>query len=107
MPPLFAGVTWLAMAALGLWQIAIMPAEAMVQDSMFRNQHLLFNTEFMLSIIPFALVSMFVAVLLKNYSGDRGKRMKWMFYVIYPLHFAVLAAIAFAIGLVSLNTFGF
>ena len=106
-PPLFAGVTWLAITALGLWRIATMPADAVVQDSMFRNQHFLLNTEFMLSVIPFALVSMFVAVLLKHYNGERGKRMKWLFYVIYPLHFAVLATIAVAMGLINLNTLGF
>ena len=106
-PPLFAGVTWFAMTALGLWRIAATSAEAVVQDGIFRNAHFLFNREFMLSIIPFALVSMFVAVLLKNYNGERGKRMKWLFYIMYPLHFAVLAAIAFALGLINLGTFGF
>ena len=106
-PPLFAGLTWLVIAALGLWQISLMPADAVVQDSIFRNEHLLLNMEFMLSIIPFALVSMFVAFLLSNYNGERGKKMKWLFYAIYPLHFAVLAAIAFALGLISFGTFGF
>ena len=105
LPPLVAGVTWLAIAALGLLQIAVMPADAMMPESIFRNQHLLFNANFMLTIIPFALVSMFVAVLLKNYNGERGKRMKWLFYAIYPIHFAVLAAIAVALGLINSGTF--
>ena len=105
-PPVFAGVTWLGITALGLWQIEITPAYSVVQESIFRNQHFLFNREFMLSIIPFALVSMFVAALLHNYNGERGKRMKWLFYIIYPVHFAVLAAIAVALGIINLSTFG-
>ena len=100
-PPLFAGVTWLVIAALGLWQISLMSADAVVQETIFRNQHLLYNRNFMISIFPFALVSMFVAFLLKSFNGERGKRMKWFFYVVYPLHFAVLAAIGLIIGTID------
>jgi len=31
--------------------------------------------------------------------------MKWLFYLIYPLHLAILGGIAFALGLVDVSTF--
>jgi len=46
------------------------------------------------------------AFLLKHFNGERGKRMKWLFYTFYPLHLAVLGGVALALGLVGLHTFG-
>jgi hypothetical protein len=40
--------------------------------------------------VTFGLGSFLAAFLLKNYNGERGKPMKWAFYVIYPVHFIVL-----------------
>ena len=45
------------------------------------------------------------AFLLKDYNGDRGKQMKWFFYIFYPLHLAVIGGIALALGLVDLSAF--
>jgi len=46
----------------------------------------------------FALVSsiflvgiLLVPLLLLCYNGERGKNMKWLFYIVYPLHLAILA----------------
>jgi len=46
----------------------------------------------------FALVSsvflvgiLLVPLLLLCYNGERGKSMKWLFYIVYPLHLAILA----------------
>jgi hypothetical protein len=47
------------------------------------------------------------AILLKNFNGERGKRAKWLFYIAYPLHFAILGGIALALGFVDLSVFGF
>ncbi|MCL2530971.1 MAG: conjugal transfer protein TraX [Oscillospiraceae bacterium] len=46
------------------------------------------------------------AILLHGYNGDRGKRMRWTFYVIYPVHLAVIGLTALALGLVTLAQFG-
>jgi len=44
-----------------------------------------------LLLIPFALVTVPLVAL---YDGERGKKIKWLFYVVYPAHLAVLAVIA-------------
>jgi hypothetical protein len=46
----------------------------------------------------FPLGSLLVIPLLLMYKGKRGKPAKWFFYVIYPVHLAVLAVISIAMG---------
>ncbi|MCL2837487.1 MAG: conjugal transfer protein TraX [Oscillospiraceae bacterium] len=107
-PPIFAGVCWLGLAGLTLWSLSMLGgAVDPAYGGLFRNAHLQMDFHFMMTLIPFGVVCALTSVLLKNYNGERGKRMKWTFYVIYPLHFAVLAAIGIAIGTISLSMFGF
>jgi len=106
-PSIFAGVCWLLLAALGIWSLSSLTVIPPVDPGIFRNTFFLTDITFMWLLIPFALGTMFVAFLLTNYNGQRGKSMKWTFYVIYPLHFAVLAAIGIASGMISLSPFGF
>jgi len=47
------------------------------------------------------------AILIRNYNGERGKRAKWLFYVAYPLHLAIIAGISLALGLTEFSLFGF
>lgn len=49
--------------------------------------------------IFFGLGHFLVTFFLKRYNNERGKNMKYLFYVIYPLHFAVLGLIALVLGL--------
>ena len=51
------------------------------------------------------LIGMLLAsVLLARFNGERGKKMKWLFYAIYPIHFAILAIVALLLGLVDFST---
>jgi len=44
-------------------------------------------------------VGMFLAIpLLLMYKGERGPRMKWLFYTFYPIHLAVLAVLSIILG---------
>jgi len=64
------------------------------------------TAEFMLAMPTFALGCFAGAILIRNYNNDRGKPAKWLFYVAYPVHLAVIAAVAVALGLVSFSLFG-
>jgi hypothetical protein len=44
-----------------------------------------------LLLMPFALAAVPVAAL---YNGERGVRAKWLFYLAYPVHLAILAVVA-------------
>ena len=69
---------------------------------------LMANPDFLPFVMASISIGCFVAAfLLKHYNGQRGKRMKWLFYVIYPVHLAVLAAVALAFGWLDLSWFGF
>ena len=63
--------------------------------------------EFHLVSLSFLAGCIVAAVLLKNFNGERGKRMKWLFYGFYPLHLAVLGGVALAMGLVELDVLRF
>ena len=60
----------------------------------------------MLAAPTFAIGSFLGAILIRNFNGERGKRSKWLFYVAYPAHLAVLSAIGIALGVISFNLFG-
>ena len=55
----------------------------------------------------FAVGAFLGAILIRNFNGERGRRMKWLFYSFYPLHLAVLGGVALALSLVGLGVFGF
>ncbi|MCL2531781.1 MAG: conjugal transfer protein TraX [Oscillospiraceae bacterium] len=92
-PPVFAAVVFLLiglmLSAQTTPELAAQFAEAGV------NLPLLMNYQFAPVQASFQAGIVLAAFLLTRYSGERGKRskvMKWLFYVIYPVHFAVLFA---------------
>jgi len=61
----------------------------------------------MLVSLSFIIGCAFAALLLKNYNGERGKRMKWLFYIVYPLHLAILGGVALLLNFVDFSVFNF
>jgi hypothetical protein len=57
---------------------------------------------FVVPVMPFLLIP-----LLLSYNGERGRRAKFLFYSFYPLHFVILAAIAYFTGLSDLSIIWF
>jgi len=65
------------------------------------------TAELMLATPVFAIGCFLGAILIRNYNGDRGKPAKWLFYVAYPLHLAIIALIMVVLGVSAFNLFGF
>ncbi|MCL2446625.1 MAG: conjugal transfer protein TraX [Oscillospiraceae bacterium] len=56
--------------------------------------------------MSFFIGNIAAALLLYGFNGERGRRMKWAFYVIYPVHLAIIGLTALALGIVTLAQFG-
>jgi hypothetical protein len=55
--------------------------------------------------VPIVVLGTFLVIpLLRAYNGDRGRKAKYLFYIFYPAHLAILAAISIGLGLTE---FGF
>lgn len=65
------------------------------------------SKELAMAAPTFAIGCFIGAILIRNYNNDRGRRAKWLFYIAYPLHLAVLAGIAVAMGITEFSLFGF
>ncbi|MCL2589224.1 MAG: conjugal transfer protein TraX [Oscillospiraceae bacterium] len=104
-PSVFGGVCWFLIIAFGLY--SHIQIEASGNYAALANFEATWgNLNFFISSL-FMVVGMAVAVaLLVRYQGERGKRMKWTFYVMYPLHFAVIGTISLLLGLVDFSVFG-
>ena len=93
-PSIFAGVLHFLLAISTVASVNTIPEEFL---GSFPG--VIFDPEFV-SIMPFFLAGCLLAgFLLYNYNGKRGKSMKYLFYIIYPVHFAVLVGVALALGI--------
>jgi len=100
-PAIVAGLFWLVLSVavfMGLRAIEAYPDANIQMGVPYHWTHINFvraSTTFIIGCIAAAFI-------LLRYNGERGKPMKWAFYVAYPLHLAVLGGVALALGLVSL-----
>ncbi|MCL2007299.1 MAG: conjugal transfer protein TraX [Treponema sp.] len=77
-------------------------------DAILGTAGRLAQLEVLMSQYPiFSIGALLIIPLLWAYNGERGRRAKFLFYTFYPAHFAILAVIAFALGLVNFSVFGF
>ena len=110
-PGVIAGVFWGLLGLLsvmGMLSImALKNTPGMEQEAQYLLENLGFSVEFALAMPTFAIGCFLAAILVRNYNGDRGKPAKWLFYVAYPLHLAIIAAISLALGLTEFSLFGF
>lgn len=92
-PSLFAAACFTFLAWTTTFSTASLQAamEAGVYVGSWENA-LVVNPEFSSIMMVFPIGIVIAGLLLLAYNGERGKNMKWLFYVFYPLHLAVLAA---------------
>ena len=92
-PPVAAGVLMLGSGMLAASSLQFLDYMEYVPDI------LAFNADFIRIMPVFTIGCLLAAFLLYNYNDERGKRMKYLFYIIYPVHLAVLAGVGFALGI--------
>ena len=111
LPGVLAGIIWGVLGALSavgvLSLMAMKRTPGMEQEAQYMLENLGVSVEFALAMPTFAIGCFLAAILIRNYNGERGKPAKWLFYVVYPLHLAVIAAISLALGLTQFSLFGF
>ena len=110
LPGIVAGVFWFVFLGLGL--LGLIATEAMIEagyeaEIMTGGMAMdFFTVEFFTVAMTFIVGCIIGAVLIRGYNGERGKRMKWLFYAFYPLHLAILAAVSLTLGLAGFDLLG-
>ncbi|MCL2588270.1 MAG: conjugal transfer protein TraX [Oscillospiraceae bacterium] len=99
-PSIVAGVFSFALSLLGIWGMALAEENPYMQVE-FSG---LTDIALMRVSLIFVVGCFAAAFLLKNFNGERGKRMKWLFYVFYPLHLAILGIGALLMGFVAFGS---
>ncbi|MCL2373222.1 MAG: conjugal transfer protein TraX [Defluviitaleaceae bacterium] len=92
-PPVFTGAAWLLL-------MLMFNVDASMDIFMA-------YADFPALMAAFAVVCSLVSLLLLGYSGQRGRKAKWLFYIFYPGHFVLLALVGLALGFIDLSLLGF
>jgi len=107
LPGVIAGIIWLVLGLLSVLPVvALLNTPGMEQQAGYILADLGITMDLIWATPTFAIGCFMGAVLIRNYNGDRGKPAKWLFYVAYPLHFAIIAGIAVALGITEFSLFG-
>jgi len=109
LPGVVAGIIWGILGALSVFGvISVMMLKntpGMELEAQYMLESMGITMELALATPTFAIGCFLGAILIRNYNGDRGKPAKWLFYVAYPLHLAVIAGIALVLGLTEYRLF--
>jgi len=110
LPGVVSGAFWGmigALSVLGVMSlIALKNTPGMEQEAQYMLESLGFSVEVAFAMPTFAIGCFFGAILIRNYNGERGRPAKWLFYVAYPLHLAIIAGISVALGIAKFSPFG-
>ena len=108
LPGVIAGIIWLVFGLLsGLFPFIYLLTGNFAAEVYAAVEMTGMSVELMVATPFFAIGCFLGAILIRNYNGERGKRAKWLFYVAYPLHLAVIAAVMIIMGFATFNLFGF
>ena len=108
LPGIIAGLIFLLLGSLNAISLLILEnTPGMEQEALNIIESVGMSREIILAIPTFALGCFAGAILIRNYNDERGKPAKWLFYVAYPLHLAIIAGIGIALGVTEFSLFGF
>jgi hypothetical protein len=103
-PSIVAGLFMLAFSLLGIWSETWAANNPYIQVELAGMPG--YDSTLMLVSTVFIIGCFAAAFLLRKFNGERGKKMKWLFYSFYPLHLAVLGVVAFLMDWVDLSFIG-
>ena len=107
LPGVIAGILFLFFGLLSAIPVTVMiNTPGMEQQALSMLADLGMSLELIWATATFSLGCFAGAVLIRNYNNERGKKAKWLFYVAYPLHLAIIALIAVALGITEFSLFG-
>jgi len=107
LPGVIAGTTFLVFGLISLLPLlALQNTPGMEQQLQAVLAEFGMTMDLIWATPTFAIGCFVGAILIRNHNGDRGKPAKWLFYVVYPSHLAIIAVISVALGLVSFSLFG-
>jgi len=107
LPGIVAGIIFLAFGLLsGLPSIMYLATGQFATEVYAAVEMSGMSVELMAVTPSFAIGCFLGAILIRNYNNDRGKPAKWLFYVAYPLHLAIIAALMVVAGVAAFNLYG-
>ena len=108
LPGIIAGIIFIVIGLFGTLSIlALENTPGMEQEAQYLIENMSMTRELMFLTPTFAIGCFLGAILIRNYNGERGKPAKWLFYVAYPLHLAIIAGIGILLGVTECSLFGF
>ena len=108
LPGAISGTIWLVFGLLSALSILALLNTPGGEQAVYYLLNEMGMTMSMIWATPTFAIGCFAgAILLRKYNGERGKPAKWLFYVIYPVHLAVIAGVSLALGLTEFSLFGF
>jgi len=107
LPGIVSGVFWILISGLPLLAIAALQGTPGAEQELQNMLESSGMTMDVVTVAPAFGIGCFIgAVLVRNYNGDRGRPAKWLFYVAYPFHFALIAWVSLVLGLTEFSLFG-
>lgn len=85
-PSILAGVFFFITALFSIWAQPVLES--------LNTPGLIANADFVTIMLVFPIGCFLAGILLRRYNGERGKQMKYLFYVFYPLHLVILSGVA-------------
>ncbi|MCL2387047.1 MAG: conjugal transfer protein TraX [Defluviitaleaceae bacterium] len=95
-PSIVSGVAFFVMSGFALFGVMTLQGvdTPEAEEALYYIIAMFGSLNIVYASLSFIIGCFFAAFLLKQYDGERGKPMKWLFYAFYPVHFIILTVLA-------------